>query len=54
MARFKKYLGWAGIAFVVFFLITQPVAAADFVGNVFAGLGSAAESLSTFVNALVV
>jgi hypothetical protein len=48
----KKYLGWAAIAFIVFFLLTNPTSAATIVHNAIHGLGSAAHSLSTFVTSL--
>ena len=48
----KKYLSWAAIAFVAFFLFTSPEGAADIVSSAFSGLASAGESLSTFVNSL--
>jgi hypothetical protein len=48
----KKYLGWAAIAFVVFFLVTNPTAAATIVHNAIHGLGNVAHGLSTFVSGL--
>ncbi|HUK73833.1 MAG TPA: hypothetical protein VLW50_34665 [Streptosporangiaceae bacterium] len=48
----KKYLGWAAIAFVLFFLFTNPTGAATIVDNVLHGLNTAAHSLSTFVTSL--
>lgn len=52
MARLKKWLGYALIAFVAFYLLTQPESSADVIDNGLGGLVSAAESLSRFVNAL--
>lgn len=49
----KKILTWAAIAFVIFYLVKQPDSAANVVQTVAGGLGSAASSLSTFVNNLV-
>jgi hypothetical protein len=49
----KKILTWGAIAFVIFYLVKQPGAAANVVQTVAGGLGSAASSLSTFVNNLV-
>jgi len=49
----KKILTWAAIAFVIFYLVSQPSSAANVVQTVAGGLGSAADSLSTFVNNLV-
>lgn len=48
----KKLLMWAAIAFVVYFLITSPTAAADVVETIASGLGSAANSLQTFAGSL--
>lgn len=48
----KKYLTWAAVAFVVFYLINSPEGAASFVRGAAGGLASAADSLSRFVNAL--
>ena len=48
----KKYLGWAAIAFVLFFLITQPVAASSVVHSAIHGLGTAFTGLSRFVSSL--
>lgn len=48
----KKYLGWAAIAFVIFFLVTNPTGAATIVQGTIHALGTAATSLSTFVTSL--
>ena len=48
----KKYLGWAAIAFVIFYLVTSPTGAASIVHGAWNTLGSWAHSLSTFVNSL--
>ncbi|CAM3928857.1 hypothetical protein HNR23_004528 [Nocardiopsis mwathae] len=52
MAKLKKWLGYALIAFVAFYLLTQPESAAGVIETGLGGLMSAAESLSRFVNAL--
>ncbi|GAA1756229.1 hypothetical protein GCM10009834_12110 [Streptomonospora arabica] len=52
MARLKKWLGYALIAFVAFYLLTQPESAAGVIQTGVGGLMSAAESLSRFVNTL--
>lgn len=48
----KKYLTWAAVAFVIFYLLKQPTGAANVVHNAASGLASAANSLATFVNSL--
>jgi hypothetical protein len=48
----KKYLQWAGIAFVVFYLLSQPQGAARQVNRVLESLSSAGGSLATFVNGI--
>jgi hypothetical protein len=48
----RKYAGWLAIAFVVFYLITQPNGAASAVHSAIHGLGAAASSLSKFVSSL--
>lgn len=48
----KKYAGWAAIAFLLFYLITQPTGAASVVHSAIHGLGAAANSLSQFVTSL--
>jgi hypothetical protein len=49
----KKYLTWALGAFVVFYLLKSPGGAAHVVHSTATTLGSAADSLTRFVNALV-
>jgi hypothetical protein len=51
-APMKKYLTWALIAFVIFYLLNSPNGAAHVVHNALGGLVSAGNSLSRFVNAL--
>lgn len=53
MARFKKWLGYALIAFVIFYLLTQPETVGTLVLSAFSGLGGAADALSRFVNTLL-
>jgi hypothetical protein len=48
----KKYLTWALLAFVVFYLLNSPTGAAHVVHNAVGGLASAGNSLSRFVNSL--
>jgi hypothetical protein len=48
----KKILTWVAIAFVVYYLATQPAGAAHFVHSAFNGLQNAGNSLATFVNSL--
>ncbi|MEV4673236.1 MULTISPECIES: hypothetical protein [Actinomadura] len=48
----KKYMTWAAVAFVAFYVIQQPDGAAQTVETAANGLASAAGSLATFVNAL--
>jgi hypothetical protein len=50
--KLKKVLTWALVIFVVYYLATQPVGAANVVHQVFNGLHSAGNSLATFVNSL--
>lgn len=51
-ARMKKYLSWAVIAFVIFYLLTSPHGAARIVHGAWGDLTSWAHSLSSFVNSL--
>ena len=48
----KKLLGAAVIAFVLFFVLTQPTVAADAVKSGVGIVGDAADSLVTFATAL--
>ncbi|GAA1549703.1 hypothetical protein GCM10009678_35620 [Actinomadura kijaniata] len=50
--RMKKNLRYVAIAFVIFYLLTSPRAAAGVVNNAFDQLGRAGEQLATFVNTL--
>ncbi|MEV5573337.1 hypothetical protein AB0L06_25115 [Spirillospora sp. NPDC052269] len=48
----KKNLRYVAIAFVIFYLLSSPNAAAHVVNNAFSQLGKAGSQLSSFVNAL--
>jgi hypothetical protein len=48
----KKYLTWAAVAFVIFYLWKSPTGAAGFVHGALNTLSAAGTSLSRFVNAL--
>lgn len=48
----KKVLKWGSIAFVAFYLVSQPHRAANVVHGAWGGLSGAASSLSTFVSDL--
>lgn len=48
----KKNLRYVAIAFVIFYLLSQPRNAADVVNNAFSALGDAGDSLAQFVNSL--
>lgn len=48
----KKNLRYVAIAFVAFYLLSQPTNAANVVNNAFHRLGDAGNSLGTFVNHL--
>jgi hypothetical protein len=49
MNTIRKYIKWAAIAFLVWYVINKPDAAGIVVQNSLKGLGHAATSLSTFV-----
>jgi hypothetical protein len=48
----KKVITWGLLIFVVFYLVTQPTAAANLIHHAFNGLHAAGHSLSTFVSSL--
>ncbi len=48
----KTVLGWAALAFVVWFVIAEPTAAAHIVHNIGAFLSSAAHGISTFISSI--
>lgn len=45
----KTVLGWIAVAFIVWFIIVEPTAAAHIVHNIGAFLSAAAHGFSTFV-----
>ena len=47
--KLKTILGWAAVAFIVWFVIEQPTAAAHIVHNIGAFLATAASGFSHFV-----
>jgi hypothetical protein len=54
MARMlKKVLTWGSIAFVVFFIATQPKPAAQIVHSIFGGIGDVATGFVDFFSNLV-
>lgn len=53
MARLKRWIGYALIAFVAFYLLTQPESAAGVIQSALDGLVNGAQSMSRFVNALL-
>ncbi|WP_344968123.1 hypothetical protein [Salinactinospora qingdaonensis] len=54
MDRVKQWSKIALVAFVAFYLLTQPESAAGVIDAGMGGIMSAADSLSRFVNALAV
>jgi hypothetical protein len=48
----KKVITWAIVIFIVYYLATEPTAAANFVHTIWNGLKTAAGSMATFVNSL--
>jgi hypothetical protein len=48
----KKLLGVVAVAFALFYLLTQPQAAADAVRGSIAVVGDAFDALTTFITAL--
>ena len=48
----KKFLKWGSLAFIAFYLVSQPHRAANVVHGALGGLSGAATSLSTFVSDL--
>lgn len=45
----KKILTWAGVAIVIYFLATNPVAASDGVKGIFGSLQNAADAVIMFM-----
>lgn len=52
VVNLKKILTWAGIALLLFFLVTQPTQSAGLVNNILNTFKDAAEALITFVKNL--
>ncbi|GAA3241442.1 hypothetical protein [Actinocorallia longicatena] len=48
----NKNVRYVAIAFVIFYLLSQPKAAAQVVNNAFAAVGDAGTQLAMFVNTL--
>lgn len=48
----KKNMRYVAIAFVIFYLLSQPTNAANLVNNAFSALGDAGDQLAQFVNRL--
>ena len=49
----KRVIAWLLLAFVIFFIVTQPESSAGLVRTAFQGLSDAAESFADFVRSLV-
>jgi len=49
----KRLIAWLLLAFIVFFIVTQPDTSADMVRSAFRGLSNAASALANFVTQLV-
>lgn len=45
----KKAITWLAVAFVVFYVLTQPAAAGNTVDSIFNGLENAGNSFAAFV-----
>jgi len=48
----KSIAGWAALAFIVWFVLVEPTAAAHVVHNIGAFLSSAAHSITTFFTSI--
>jgi hypothetical protein len=48
----KKVLTWGFVAFLIFYVVTQPAQAADTLQAIGSGLRSVAEGLGSFVSGL--
>ena len=48
----KKLMTWAFIAFLVYYVVTQPSGAGHLAHQAFSGLHSAANSMATLVSSL--
>ncbi|MBA3369052.1 MAG: hypothetical protein ACR2JG_07830 [Geodermatophilaceae bacterium] len=49
----KRVIAWLLLAFIIFFIVTQPETAASLVRSVFSGLGDAVSALASFFRSLV-
>ncbi len=49
----KKIVGLLVLAFVIFFIVTQPETSADIVRSIFRGLSNAAAAIADFITNLV-
>jgi hypothetical protein len=49
----KRLIAWLLLAFIVFFIVTQPDTSADMVRSAFRGLSNAASAFANFVTQLV-
>lgn len=49
----KKLIAWLLVAFLIFFIVTQPETSADMVRSAFRGLSNAASAFANFVTSLV-
>ena len=48
----KAIAGWAVLAFIIWFILVEPTAAAEVVHNIGAFLSSAAHGFSTFITSI--
>jgi len=48
----KRVIAWLLLAFVIFFIVTQPETSADMVRSAFRGLSNAASALANFLTSL--
>jgi large-conductance mechanosensitive channel len=48
----KRVIAWLLLAFVIFFIVTQPETSADMVRSAFRGLSNAASGFANFVTSL--
>lgn len=48
----RKVIGWAVVAFIAFYLVTDPGGAAALVRSILHGLSNAGTSLATFFSSL--
>jgi len=49
----KKLVAWLVVAFIVFFIVTQPETSADMVRSAFRFLSNAAAAIANFITSLV-